>query len=260
MNELATIQPVSLDKLADAFYSSGLFPDIKSQAQAIVKIQAGSELGFAPIYSMQKVYIVSGKIVIAAEAMGALIKKSGKYNYRVKTYNDDAVALQFTVNGADEFLSAFSMTDARKAGLIKPGSGWEKFPRAMLMSKALSQGARIVCPEVIAGVYTFEDFGLEVNDDGDRLTEEAVKQQTEPPEPIQNANNSVKSPNLGVFPDEVVQTVTEKITKDQLKRVTELRQVGNIWAVARDVGIKAENINEWTAEEAQKVINVLGAK
>jgi hypothetical protein len=184
-NELTKFEPMAMDKLADAFYASGLFPDIKSQAQAIVKIQAGAELGFAPIYSMQKVYIVQGKIVMAAEAMGALVKKSGKYNYRIKEYTDENVTLTFYENKEAVFDSPFTMQDARKAGLIKPGSGWEKFPRAMLFSKAMSQGARAVCPEVIGGVYTFEDFGLEADDDGNvkemvKVSIEPVKQPVKP--------------------------------------------------------------------------------
>ncbi len=161
-----TVQSMSMPDIAKAFYESGLFPDVRSAAQAIVKIQAGSELGFGPIYSMQKIYIVQGKIVMAAEAMGAKVKQSGRYDYRVTEYTDLKVTLVFTDTGKDVFTSTFTMEDARHAALIKPQSGWEKYPRAMLMSKALSQGARIVCPHLISGAYTPEDFGIETDDEG----------------------------------------------------------------------------------------------
>jgi hypothetical protein len=115
---------------------------------------------------MQKMYIVQGKITVAAEAMGAMVKRSGRYDYRVEKLLDTVCMLAFTDNGKDVYNSIFSMDDAKRADLIKPGSGWIKYPRAMLMSKALSQGARIVCPHVISGVYTFEDFSVPTDDEG----------------------------------------------------------------------------------------------
>jgi hypothetical protein len=217
-NELTKPESMPMDKLADAFYASGLFPDIKSQAQAIVKIQAGAELGFAPIYSMQKVYIVQGKIVMAAEAMGALVKKSGKYNYRIKEYTDENVTLTFYENKEAVFDSPFTMQDARKAGLIKPGSGWEKFPRAMLFSKAMSQGARAVCPEVIGGVYTFEDFGLEADDEGNvkemvKVSIEPIKQPVKPTPTVTPENRAA----MGIWVNKAAETVsnTPESTQDK---------------------------------------------
>lgn len=160
-NEVTTrVTPMSMEKMADAFYASGMFPDIRSQAQAIVKIQAGSELGFPPIYAMTKIYIVKGRVMVSAEALGAMIKRSGRYDYRVVKLTDTECELQFTDRGADAYLSRFTMEDAKRADLIKTDSGWMKWPRAMLMSKALSQGARIVGPETISGAYTPEDFGF----------------------------------------------------------------------------------------------------
>jgi len=152
--------------LGMVFAQSGMFPDIKSQAQAVVKILAGRELGFGPIYAMTKVYIVKGRIMVAAEAFGAKIKASGRYDYSVKVLNDDECALVFTDSSKPVYESRFTMADARKADLMKPESGWMKWPRAMLMSKALSQGARIVCPHVIAGAYTPEDLEVAADAEG----------------------------------------------------------------------------------------------
>ena len=39
------------------FAKSGYFQDAKEVFQAVVKIQAGLELGFGPVYSMTKIYI-----------------------------------------------------------------------------------------------------------------------------------------------------------------------------------------------------------
>ena len=46
---------------ASAMAKSGYFLDSKDQAQAIVKILAGQELGFGPFASMTGVYIIQGR-------------------------------------------------------------------------------------------------------------------------------------------------------------------------------------------------------
>ena len=188
------VRPLSeLQELGRVFYESGMFPDIRSAAQAIVKIQAGSELGFSPIYSMAKIYIVGGRVMVGSEALGAMVKRSGRYDYRVVKLTDTECELMFTeggftlnglglkarpegftVNGQDVYLSRFTMEDARRADLVQPNSGWYKWPRAMLMSKALSQGARIVCPHMISGAYVPEDFGVEINENGEVENPESV--------------------------------------------------------------------------------------
>ena len=169
------MRPLSeLQELGKVFYESGMFPDIRSAAQAIVKIQAGSELGFSPIYSMAKIYIVKGRVMVGAEALGAMVKRSGRYDYRVIKLTDTECELMFTDNGQDVYHSRFTMEDARRADLVQPNSGWYKWPRAMLMSKALSQGARIVCPHMISGAYVPEDFGVEINESGEVENAESV--------------------------------------------------------------------------------------
>lgn len=168
--ELTVYQPMTvteLRNLATDFAKSGYFQDAREMVQAVVKIQAGRELGFGPVYSMTKIYIVKGKVAVSAETMGAMIKRSGRYDYKVEKLDNDEAVIQFFDGGKPDYKSKFTMEDAKRAQLIKDDSNWQKWPRAMLMSKALSQGARIVCPHVISGTYTPEDFGLEPNAEGD---------------------------------------------------------------------------------------------
>ena len=70
-------EPMSL---ADVFVKSGMFPDLKTQAQGVVKILAGRELGLAPLESMTNIYIVNGKVALQAKIIGSLMKKSKKVN------------------------------------------------------------------------------------------------------------------------------------------------------------------------------------
>ena len=178
-----------LRTLAGDFAKSGYFADAREMVQAVVKIQAGLEMGLPPVYSMTKIYIVKGKVMVSAEAMGALIKRTNRYDYTVKQLTEDECILIFTDNGKEVYSSKFTMRDATRADLVKGDSGWTKWPRAMLMSKALSQGARIVCPHVIAGAYTPVDFGIETGEDGEPKTvvESTAKVEPDPPKMITEA-------------------------------------------------------------------------
>lgn len=186
-----------LRALASDFAKSGYFADAREAVQAVVKIQAGLELGLPPVYAMTKIYIVKGRVTVSAELMGALVKRSGRYDYAVKTLTDTECVLIFTDNGTEVYTSKFTMDDAKKADLVKADSGWTKWPRAMLMSKALSQGARIVCPHVIAGTYTPEDFGVPATEQGEviestaRVVETKTPVAVDKPEPAKSEDPTV---------------------------------------------------------------------
>ena len=71
-------QPMAI---GEVFAKSGMFPDVKSQAQAVVKILAGKELGLSPFEAMGNLYLVNGKLSLTSKAMAGLIKKRKKYDY-----------------------------------------------------------------------------------------------------------------------------------------------------------------------------------
>lgn len=172
---LTNLDMGNIRSLSQAFKESGLFPDIESEAQAIVKVVAGQELSLPPVYSMQNFYIIKGKLSMAAEVMGLLLKRTGKYNYRVIEHTDDKCSIQFFENGKEIYLSTFTIADAKRAGLVRPDSGWIKYPKAMLFSRAMSQGSRIVAPELLAGAYTDEE--------AESITPDTLEKIAPPPQP-----------------------------------------------------------------------------
>lgn len=245
--ELTTYKPqeitiTDLRNMATDFAKSGYFQDARDMAQAVVKIQAGRELGFGPVYSMTKIYIVKGKIAVSAETLGAMVKLSSRYDYAVKKLDDEECILLFTDNGKEAYTSKFTMTDARRAGLVAGGSGWEKWPRAMLMSKALSQGARIVCPHVIASVYTPEDMGMEATTEGE----------------YQQPTVIVSEPSLPEIPAPPL--VEMSTSKQRQKIFTTGKQMGYSEEDLRKViagHYKKEHTAELTISEASEFIQAL---
>ncbi|MFA4974911.1 MAG: recombinase RecT [bacterium] len=148
--------------LAKAFVASGMFTDVKQISQAIVKIQAGRELGLPPVYSMQNVNIIRNRLTSSANVLAMLVKRSPHYDYRIREWDDNHCRIEFFQKGGGKLESLgftdFSLADAKRAGLVKPDSNWQTYPKAMVFSRAISQGARAYCPDAIGGMYTDEEI------------------------------------------------------------------------------------------------------
>ena len=83
-NEIVKSSLTEIMSIGKAFAESGMFPDIKTAAQAVVKIQAGAEMGIPPFAAMSGIHIIQGKPTVGAGLMAANVKGSGKYDYRVE--------------------------------------------------------------------------------------------------------------------------------------------------------------------------------
>jgi hypothetical protein len=154
---VARLQTTEIMSTAKAFHESGMFPDIKSAAQAVVKIQAGQEIGIPPFAAMSGIHIIQGKPTIGAGLIASRIKGSGKYDYRIKQQNEKACSIDFFQGKELIGNSTFTLEDAKKAGT----KNIDKFARNMLFARAISNGVKWFCPDVFAGpVYTPEDFDV----------------------------------------------------------------------------------------------------
>jgi len=155
-----------LHHLGSLVASSAYFSDAREAAQAAVKIMAGAELGIGPIASMRGVDIIKGEVTLAAGMVAALVRRSGVYDYDVTRWDNEACEIVFIRNGkALHPPSTFTLQDAHTAGLDRPNrdgspSNYQKFARNMLFARAMTNGARIHCPDIFIGaVYTPEELG-----------------------------------------------------------------------------------------------------
>ena len=157
-----TLSLPEIKEIAQVFIQSGLFRDTADQAKAIVKIMAGNELGIGPFAAMRGFNIIQGQLAPAANFLGALIKASGKYDYRVTESNALKCHIEFFTNGAKIGDSEYTIEDAQIAGLANKDN-WRKYPRQMLFARTLSEGGRMHCPDVFMwSVYVPEELGVDV--------------------------------------------------------------------------------------------------
>ena len=159
-----------MERIASFFARSGYFSDARELSQAFVKIQAGHELGFAPMASMTGIAIIQNKPVVGANLMASRIRMSG-YNYEVRELTEKRCEIDF-YDTEKKLLgtSVFTMEDAGRIGLSGKDN-WKKYPKNMLFARSISNGIKWYCPEVMQGqtVYTPDELGGDVDEDGNPI-------------------------------------------------------------------------------------------
>jgi len=164
--------------IAETFFQSGMFVDIKSSSQAMVKIMAGQEFGIPPFAAMSGIHLIQGKPTIGAGLMAQRVKKSGKYTYNVLQLTDAICEIEFiqlpkTILGK----SIFTIEDAKKAGT----KNIDRFPKNMLFARAISNGVRWFTPDIYDSVVYVPEEMQEVEQPAQiaevmpKLDEEYVK-------------------------------------------------------------------------------------
>ena len=177
--------------IGKAFAESGMFPDVRSAAQAIVKIQAGAELGIPPFASMTGIHIIKGKPAIGAGIMASMVKASMKYDYKVTEQSEKLCSIDYFEGKNKIGTSTFTIEDAKKAGT----QNLEKYARNMLFARAMSNGVKWFCPDIFSGpVYVPEEMDAPITQDVSHEVIPAIPPRT---------------------------TVSDKVFKDALKKVKE---------------------------------------
>jgi len=171
-----------MERVAKACAASGYYKDARDLSQALVKMLAGREMGVGPIQALAQIHIVEGKPAAGASLIAANVKRSGRYDYRVKVRTNEECVLEWFEQGKSVGESSFTLDDARRAGLAGKNN-WKSYPRAMLFARALTEGVRVYCPDAAGGViYTPEELGAaSTNENGEPLERE--ERDVTPPKP-----------------------------------------------------------------------------
>lgn len=197
MNELALVPLADTLELGKVLAQSGFFEDSRQASQAVVKVLAGREIGIGPIASMTGIHIIKGKPAVGAGIIASAIKRSGRYNYRIRKHDTTVCEIEFFERNGDKWepvgISTFTADDARKAGT----QNMDKFARNMLFARCISNGAKWYTPDIFGGpVYTPEELGAPVNGEGEVIEGSARLVSTPAPdtEPAPTAQPSTPPP------------------------------------------------------------------
>ena len=170
-----------LKQVGELMFASGMFRDLKSVQQAMVKLLAGAELGYGPFRSLEAFHVIEGKPSETAAEISARIKASKKYDYNHFWINAARERLDPIKDASNEVFGCvvvveelkgsdwknrepvvFTLDDAKSAGLLGKDN-WRKYARDMLFARAISAAGRQHCADLFGGpAYTPDDLGADV--------------------------------------------------------------------------------------------------
>ena len=141
-----------MEQMASAIAKSGLF-GMKDTNSVLALMAVAQAEGLHPATAARDFHIIQGRPALKADAMLARFQNAGgKVTWR--DYADDKVTGVFSHPNGGELAVTWTIEQANKIGLVKPGSGWQKFPRAMLRSRCISEGIRSVFPGSVTVFYS----------------------------------------------------------------------------------------------------------
>lgn len=172
-NDALTLAPRTLTEakdLAKSIHGSSLLPAAlkRTEADVLVTVLTGQELGLLPMQSMRAIHVIEGKPTLSADAMAAIILASPVCDYfRVTVWTHDRCVVEAKRKSDPALTVEWTMKDAHAANLLGKDV-WKKYPRSMLRARAISAAAHNVFPDIILGVYTPEELGAEPKDVNER--------------------------------------------------------------------------------------------
>ena len=144
-----------MQQMAKAIADSRLF-GLTDVNQVLALGMVAQAEGHAFATAARDYHVIQGRPALKADAMMARFQSAGgKVNWEV--YTDEKVTGIFSHPNGGSLAVTWTLDQARSIGLVKPGSGWQKFPRAMLRSRCISEGIRSVYPGSVTGFYSPEE-------------------------------------------------------------------------------------------------------
>ena len=242
MNESRAIVPAQtltpsvwqmIETIAPVVWRSGIFGIGSKEAAASIMLK-GYELGLSLAASFEFVQVIQGKPTISPRGALALIQQSNELaDLKIEDLadNNGPTRCRVTMKRTNGFsyTTEFSMEDAKRAGLVKPDSGWTKYPANMLRWRAVGYCADVVFPDVIGGMKRADELEAEITEDGDVITDadewnvlEVIQNHKPVPPTLEQlvteyGADAVMTANDGKVPanDDEVRTIAEKLESGQ---------------------------------------------
>lgn len=170
--EMMRYQPQNYDGLVDLakMVVRSSICAVRSPEDALMILLTGAELGLSAMQSLRGIHVVKGRPVLAADTMGAVVRKSGICEMLHLVESTDQRCTYKTKRKDDtrEESVTWTMDDAKRAQLS--GDNWKKYPKAMLRARALSAICRAVYPDVVAGLYDPDELAAQADEPTNNVT------------------------------------------------------------------------------------------
>lgn len=161
-----------IERIAPTMKDSRLF-GVATVHQAAAIMLKGHELGLGMAASFEFVQVIQDKPTLNPRGALALVMQSGECEtMKITNETDDkgnptACTVYMKRRNGLEHSERFTMVDANRAGLVKPDSGWSKYPANMLRWRAVGYCIDVLFPDVTGGMKRADEFGAAISPDGD---------------------------------------------------------------------------------------------
>lgn len=154
--------------IAPEMYRSRLF-GLSSPEQGMAIMLAGYELGIGLVASFEFIKVIQGKPTLIPRGALALVLNSPLCaGVDIKDEPDACTVTMKRANGFN-YTIRYTIDDAKRAGLVKDGSGWQKYQANMLRWITVGFCADVVFPDVIGGMKRADESGAAISADGEVL-------------------------------------------------------------------------------------------
>lgn len=175
-----------INQIAPVMHGSRLF-GVGSPAAAAAIMLKGRELGLPLTASFDLIHIIDNKPGLSPRGALAILHSSPEIRrIDIRELLDEKGVYQGhectieRVNGF-AYTARFTIQDAERAGLVKPNSGWAKYPRNMCLWRAVGFAADVVAPDIIGGMKTADQYGAAIDAQGDIIPGQWVDGGDAPP-------------------------------------------------------------------------------
>jgi hypothetical protein len=150
----------SMWRFCVAVVNSHTFKEINTPEVALIRLQAGLELGLTPIWSLTNIMVTNGRPSVWGDALLGLVLNHAECQDVIETFEgegDDLKALcEVHRKGRLPVKREFSVADAKRAGLHgKNVHG--AYPKRMLQMRARSWACRDAFADALRGLGVVEE-------------------------------------------------------------------------------------------------------
>ena len=155
----------NLDELwrfCQAVVNSGQFgKEINTPEVALIRLQAGMELGLSPIWSLVNIFVIAGRPTVYGDALLGIVRAHRDFadiRETLQGEGDDMVAIcEIDRKGQSTTARRFSVKDAKRAGLWGKSGPWASYPTRMLQMRARAWACRDAFADALRGLGVSEE-------------------------------------------------------------------------------------------------------
>lgn len=150
---------IEVKELASFLAASDLIPKslLGRKENVALVLLMGHEIGCGGVAALRNIYVVNGRPAIYGDLATALVRKSGlceelEYSFEGAGDKMKCIAVGKRKGMKNSHSEEFSYSDAVFGGLVERNPNYKKFPKDMVMWKALHRLYKFLWPDVLHGI------------------------------------------------------------------------------------------------------------